>query len=266
MSFFHWLPAGLLMALGNAVAAEPSGDSCVDCHGDPGFFSTNKKLYNYFQEWKDSPHQQAGVTCVDCHGGSRHQAEKNAAHGSAIGHTSTNGTVACASIPVTCGKKCHSAVYEGFQKSAHFRKVRDQEEQASRQGGTARPLDQEIKGPVCVTCHGSINSRALNVNTVNTACAHCHNPTTQNNPAVTEKAEKLLRKLLVIQRFQRYVRAKGLASDQAFLTQIDARLKVLSQEWHAVDLQQIENQSQSLLDELKARRDEIKNRPASAKP
>jgi hypothetical protein len=45
-----WLPAALLLPVlvGAADAAELA-DSCIDCHRDPGFLVTDKKLYDYYR-------------------------------------------------------------------------------------------------------------------------------------------------------------------------------------------------------------------------
>ena len=83
-----WGAAALLAVLsgsGPAWGAEPAAprarSSCVDCHSNPRFMVQNKKLYDYYQGWRLSIHEQEKVTCVDCHGGNPRAADKPTAHG-----------------------------------------------------------------------------------------------------------------------------------------------------------------------------------------
>jgi hypothetical protein len=54
-----------------------------------------------------------------------------------------------------------------------------------------------------VTCHGSINSEVLNVNSVAVACARRHNEERDNRPNDPEKARAVLNRFLSIRRFHR---------------------------------------------------------------
>ena len=47
--------------------AETEEESCITCHRDPDFLVTNRKLYDYYQDWKLSIHAQEDITCSDCH-------------------------------------------------------------------------------------------------------------------------------------------------------------------------------------------------------
>jgi len=149
----------LILDAGVGSAEESAEDSCVECHGDPDFLFTNKKLHDYFQIWKDSTHAQEGVSCSDCHGGNSDASGKKAAHLDDVGGEESAGSaVNFRNIPDTCGT-CHEEIYEGFRESDHFDHLVRKK--------------QEKQGPNCVTCHGSLNVVVLNVSTVGEACSRC---------------------------------------------------------------------------------------------
>ncbi|MBF0280194.1 MAG: cytochrome c3 family protein [SAR324 cluster bacterium] len=232
-----------LFLLSNSSQAAEVKDSCTECHSNRDFMVTNKKLYNYFQEWELSIHRQEEVSCDDCHGGNSKIADKTGAHGESIG-SKVKSAVSFINIPDTCGQ-CHDEIYEGYRKSPHFEHLVTQ--------------NQEKQGPNCVTCHSSINSVALNVNTVKKTCVQCHNKKTKNHPEIPEKAEWLLNKFLSIHRFYRYVSIRGEAEEsKVFLQKIDAQIGELSIKWHTFDLDEIEQNTRTVLDLLKDQRNEIK--------
>ncbi len=221
-------------------------DSCVDCHRNPDFLVTNKKLYNYFQEWELSVHKQEEVACFDCHGGNPDIADKEKAHEGEVSGSETKSAVNFANIPVTCGQ-CHDDFYERYRKSPHF------EHLVAKQ--------QEDQGPNCVTCHGSINAEVLNVNTVRDACSRCHNEESENHPEIPEKAKNLLNKFLSIHRFYRYITVKGEPSEmKEFFEGVGARIYSLSVDWHTFDISKIEDETKDLLGVLKEKRDEVRKR------
>jgi hypothetical protein len=115
--------AALLLGLGSfedARAAEK--DSCATCHSDPEFLVTNKKLYDYYQQWDGSIHDQEEVTCDDCHGGNPRATDKKKAHASGVGAADPKSGIHYTAIPETCGQ-CHDDILEGFQESEHFAHV-----------------------------------------------------------------------------------------------------------------------------------------------
>jgi nitrate/TMAO reductase-like tetraheme cytochrome c subunit len=174
-------PLLLLLALSLALLfpGRPAGaaeaeveDACTACHRDPTFLVKNKKLYDYFQQWDGSIHQQEGVTCQKCHGGNPKTTNKDQAHSAGVAASDASSGIYYAKIPQTCGK-CHEDILEGFQKSNHYEHV--------------APEEEDEQGPTCVTCHGSIDAEILDVNSVEAACARCHNFETDNNPDTTSK-------------------------------------------------------------------------------
>jgi len=214
----------------------------VDCHGDPDFFVTNRKLYDYFQRWSESIHKQEGVTCVDCHGGDAKSADKERAHGADLEASRQGSAVNFRNISNTCGE-CHEDVYEGFRRSAHFEHIVSKK--------------QEDQGPTCVSCHGSINVSVLNVTTVEETCSRCHNEKSQNEPEVPEKARSLLNRFLAIHRYYRYITVRGdPVETKAFFQGVDAKLHDLSITWHTFDIDEIGAKTEAVLKAVKQKREE----------
>jgi hypothetical protein len=240
----------LLLAGQPASAAGKARNSCVDCHSDAKFLVQNKKLYDYFQAWKDSIHSQANVTCVDCHGGNPQAATKEAAHGGRSMSASEQASpTSYQNIPTTCAR-CHKTVYQRFKESAHYEHLR----------ATA----QEEQGPNCVTCHGSVNTTVLNVNTVRETCRQCHNEQTKNNPEIPSEAEAVLSNFLSIHRYYRYIvlRAKP-EQVKSFVTIMEPLVKRVAADWHTFDLDKVKEDTHNLVVFLKEQRDKLNPPPAA---
>jgi hypothetical protein len=248
--------AAMLLAVGVPTSSRAGGvaessDQCVVCHSDPAFLVTNKKLYDYYQQWTRSIHRQEEVTCEDCHGGDPDAPDKRTAHGKGIGADDPASGVYFKNVPDTCGT-CHDEILEGFRKSAHFEHV------AKKEG--------EDQGPTCVTCHGSIDSEVLDVNTVADACARCHNDETDNHPENPEKAREVLNRFLSIHRFYRYITIHAKPEEaKAFFEKIDPLMAHLAITWHTFDLDDIDRETGEVLSLMKKKRDEIRSRRAARK-
>jgi len=226
---------------GTLLAAEQ--DSCVACHSNPDFLVTNKKLYDYFQQWTASVHRQEELACSDCHGGNPRAAEKGAAHGEGVGASDEASGIYYQNVPQTCGA-CHDAILEGFENSEHGEHVKKQED--------------ELQGPTCVTCHGSMNIGVLDAITVEAACARCHNEKRDSYPEIPEKAGAILNRFVSLDRFYRYVTTRiDPAESTGFFRDVDARYNKLSITWHKFDLEAIDEESMALLGVLKEKRDDI---------
>jgi hypothetical protein len=227
------------------VAAQETTDSCVDCHSEPGFLVTNKKLYDYYRQWDESIHKQEGVTCDECHGGRPDARDKDAAHAGGVGAADPTSGIYFLNVADTCGQ-CHDDILEGFRTSNHFEHMEKKDDK---------------QGPTCVTCHGSINVEVLNVNSVEAACARCHNQKTDNHPEIPGEARKVLNRFLSIHRFYRYIAVHARPEEaRAFLGEFDTRLERLSVTWHSFDLEQIEAGTAEALAVLKTKRDELRGR------
>ena len=231
------------------IASASTGNSCIDCHRKASFQVRNKKLYSYFQDWKQSIHREEGVSCDDCHGGNPKKKDKSRAHGGKIGGTKESRLLNYKNIPKVCGQ-CHGEIYQGYLKSNHYKYL------------ITRKM--ELQGPNCVTCHGSINSEALDVNSVETVCLSCHNAETGNSPENPKKARLLLNKLSSIYRFYRFVSLRDdPVKGQKFLYRIDDDMRQLSVDWHSFDLKKIEGKTKQILTLLQGKRTEIKKRKKS---
>jgi len=227
-------------------AASPAENTCEDCHRNPDFLVTNNQLYDYYQQWSGSVHQLEDVSCDDCHGGNARAADKETAHADGVRASDPASGIYFKNVPDTCGT-CHEEILEGFSESQHF-------EHVEKKKG-------EEQGPTCVTCHGSIDSAVLNVNTVAEACARCHNAESDNQPENPEKARKILNRFLSIQRFYRYITIRAEPEEaQAFFSALDPKLRKLSVTWHTFDLDVIDAETTAVLGLMKAKRDEIRVR------
>ena len=222
-------------------------DSCIDCHKNPRFMVTNSKLFEYFQEWEGSIHRQEDVDCSDCHGGNPDKLDKDGAHGQDLSGSASMSAVNFENIPKTCGQ-CHEEIYKAYRKSNHFEHL--------------ATTDQEIQGPSCVTCHGSINVDVLDVNTVYESCARCHNEEEDNHPENPKRARAILNKFLSIHRFYRFITIRDPVGSKAFFSRVDDHIQELAVTWHTFDLDAIEKQTALVLELLKAKRDEVRAHPA----
>ena len=242
----------LAFTVGETSAADEK-NSCVECHSNPDFLVTAKKLHDYFQEWEKSIHSQEGVTCEDCHGGNSEATDKKKAHGTEVSGSLTAGSaVSFKNVPATCGE-CHGEIYEGYRQSDHADHLRDKK--------------QEKQGPNCVTCHGSINVKVLSMGTVKRTCQQCHNEETENHPNIPAEASDLLNRLLSIQRYYRYIGSRGDPAEiRAFFAVMDERISDLSVLWHTFDVPKIDKETRFVLDLLKTKRAEIRQRQKAEQP
>jgi len=220
-----------------------SGDSCVDCHRNPDFIVTHPKLYGYYRDWEKSVHRMSEVTCFDCHGGNPDVRDKDGAHGGELGEANARSAVNFANVPATCGD-CHDEVHDAYVKSRHFEhlvKARD-----------------EKQGPSCVTCHGSMNTHTLNVNTVEEVCASCHTKARKNHPEIPGKARDALNRMLSMDRIYRYIGRRMEPEEAApFMRDMDDRMHRVAVEWHSFDLDAVAEQTAATLKILKAKRVEV---------
>lgn len=249
--------AALSLAAGpRPSAANPEGgevESCIACHRNPDFLVTQPRLYHYYRDWERSLHHDQGVTCSDCHGGEPDAAEKKEAHRGMLGESEAGSSVNFANVPDTCGT-CHDEVEAAYRKSAHFEHLKAGKGKRKEEG-------ESRQGPSCITCHDSMNTLTLDVTTIEQTCSICHNAESGNHPEIPDEARETMRRFLSIDRFHRYV-AIRLEPEEAktYLSGIDARREELSVLWHTFDLDRIERETRAILDDLRAKRQEIRSR------
>ena len=211
----------------NTVSSEDVANSCIECHSQPAFRITNKKIYKYFRDWELSIHAREGATCVDCHGGNPDKTDKKKAHGKDIKQLLI--PVEYERISVTCGK-CHKKNVENYKKSKHYKILMEK--------GRSHPT------PNCVTCHGSINTSIPTSDVIADICAHCHNAITESKPEIPEIASYFIDRLYTINYYFRYLISKGvLEKSPDFSTTIDNEFSGLAQIWHTLDLDRIEEKT-----------------------
>jgi cytochrome c553 len=224
------------------ASSEDLANSCIQCHSNPAFRITNKKLFKYFRDWEISIHALEKVTCVACHGGNPDSIDKEKAHG--IDIQQLLNPIQYERISVTCGK-CHEENAENYKKSKHYKKMMEK-------GGHSRLT------PTCVTCHGSINTAIPKHDDIANICTSCHNPVTENHPEVPEFAGYLIERLSFINYYTRYLISKGvLEEDPQFSKTINQEFSRLSQVWHTLELDRIEEKTRQIRTMLLKKRKEL---------
>jgi formate-dependent nitrite reductase cytochrome c552 subunit len=213
-------------------------DTCVDCHGDERLQVTNKKLWDYYQDWTQSIHYQEDVHCIDCHGGDPKAKDMEKAHGRSPG-----APVEYKAIAKTCGH-CHEEILHAYQTSAHAASIKD---------------NALYLGPTCVTCHGSLNARRLNIDSVSETCASCHNDVSGLYPDLPRRAERALGRMLTVHQLYRYVSLKATPERFAVLAKkVDQEINALNTQWHTFDIDAIEATMDDLLVLLQEEKAEIR--------
>lgn len=217
-----------------ATPAAASAESCVECHKDEKFRVQNKKIYDYYQDWKGSAHDLAGLSCTACHKGDPTKAVKEEAHAGIVPQSNPSSPFYYKNIPRTCGN-CHQAVLERFEKSRHY-------EQLKTTG----------RGPNCITCHGALNARVYSTTIVQRACSNCHNAKTKNHPEVIAKAVEILGRLNHANGYRNGLRFyyKSIKKPEAMIPVDKAYTDTLNF-WHEFNFKAIGPRSQDLLTEIK---------------
>jgi hypothetical protein len=244
ISFVINFTAFFLITFFNAgtVSSEDITNGCIQCHSNPAFRITNKKLYKYFRDWELSIHALEKVTCVDCHGGDPNSTDKKKAHGGNIRQLLT--PVEYERISTTCGK-CHEENAKNYKKSKHYRIL------------TAKG-DSPRLTPTCVTCHSSINTSIPKPDNIAEICTSCHNPVTENHPEVPEFASYLIERLSFINYYTRYLISRGvMKEDPQFSKKINEEFSGLSHVWHTLELDRIEEKTLQIRTMLLQRRKEL---------
>lgn len=227
--------AALALNLSSLAAAPRPSDSCIDCHKDEKFRVQNHKLYAYYQEWSGSAHEQAGLSCWSCHGGDPKATGKEAAHTGMLPQSDPGSPFHYKNIPKTCGG-CHPAILERFEKSRHYEQ-----------------LEARGRGPSCITCHGSLNTRAYPITIVERSCAKCHNEKTGNHPEVTTQAKEILSRLNHANGYRKGLKFyyKSINRPGA-MDKVDQAYGDVVRFWHEFDFKKLGPRAQDLVAELKS--------------
>lgn len=164
----------------SCFGAAPS--SCDVCHKDPKFFVEDRELFNYYQEWLQSPHKQAGLDCSDCHGGNPQVATKEAAHRGVLSVTNPQSRIYFRNQVATCGR-CHEREARHFKESFHYKALERQDRDM-------------VRAPTCYTCHRVMDQMPNYENLVSQTCLVCHYENNdQELPLVANKTQDTLHHL-----------------------------------------------------------------------
>jgi len=133
----------------NWALERPRRSECVDCHMSE---SMTKEYRSITDEWRKSWHARHNVSCHDCHGGDPDDVKF--AMSPERGYI---GVPPPAKIPQLCGK-CHIRIFEYYMDSGH-----------------GKAFVSSIKGPSCVTCHGSHDIQKASIEIIDESkCSRCH--------------------------------------------------------------------------------------------
>jgi len=136
------------------------GAGCDNCHKDPKYFVEDEKVFNYYQEWLQSPHKQADLSCSDCHGGNPQATDMKTGHEGIFTVTDPRSKVNFRNLLETCGR-CHESQVKQFVQSDHYKSL-------------AKSETTSVHAPVCTTCHHSMNRRQDYKVIVDHKCRFCH--------------------------------------------------------------------------------------------
>ena len=133
------LSGACMVLLTPAFAAD---NQCIGCHQDSDFYARYPRLYEYYQDWLDSPHKQVGATCENCHGGNPAAQSMGKAHSGVLPVSDEQSLLHFRQQPDTCGG-CHAEKRAQFVQSKHY-----------------EALTGERAAPTCTTCHPAMNRHA----------------------------------------------------------------------------------------------------------
>jgi hypothetical protein len=220
-------------------AAVGAANGCIECHKDPDFYARYPKLYNYYQEWQDSPHSLAGLTCNDCHGGDPDATTAAAAHAGIRPPSDPQSKLYYSNQPRTCGS-CHNDKRDQFVQSKHY-----------------KALISQQTAPTCTTCHPAMGRRPYLRTIVLNACRTCHEEGNKRGlPEIVDDAERILQQMNVAHGFLGWTRlhyeSLGWPDDtRARVESLEQRYVAIVTRVHRFDLKQTDAESAEILAELK---------------
>jgi len=166
---FFVLMAGFAFALPAGAAT----NFCLTCHSNLNRESIAGLAY---RAWKGSAHDSAGVACDGCHRGNPGKERMADAHEGILGPEDPESRIHMENILEICGT-CHQPQLKEFTLSKHHRAIQSKD---------------KVRGPTCITCHGSMHTAILAPNNVANACRRCHNIERNLSPNIPEEAHATL--------------------------------------------------------------------------
>lgn len=204
------------------------GNTCVACHRQ---IPEGTLAGHSFRDWEISVHAARDVTCEACHGGDPTAGQKALAHVGVLSSRNQESRVYFKNIPATCGR-CHTEEFSRFKASVHY----DQ-------------LEEEGRGPNCVTCHGSMAISVLTPAELERTCSACHNERLGIKPVEPIKARYVLimsfqvaAYLQAMEELTQIRGAEGLDVTEAedLLAQAEGEMEEVRREWHTFIVDRIE--------------------------
>lgn len=222
--------AALALAFGMLLtpAAPRAENQCISCHQNHDFYAQYPKLYQYYRDWVESPHRQAGATCDDCHGGNPNAPSMGEAHVGVLPLSDKRSALHYQKQPETCGR-CHEDKRSQFVRSKHY-----------------EALSGQRAAPTCTTCHPAMNRRPDYRVMVLNACRNCHGEeNSENLPLVSEQASDVFHQLNVARGFlgwaNIYYESHGWPDDSAArVRELRERYQTVLDQVHRFDMQQTE--------------------------
>ncbi|MFQ6033973.1 MAG: hypothetical protein ACE5KR_03845 [Candidatus Bipolaricaulia bacterium] len=223
------------------------GNTCVACHRQ---IPEGTLTGHSFRDWERSLHAAQDVACEACHGGDPTKGEKDRAHEGVIPSTELGSKVYFKNIPATCGR-CHTGEFERFQTSVHYRQ-----------------LEEEGRGPNCVTCHGAMAISILTPEELQQTCSACHNERLGIKPVEPIKARYVL---IMFSQVKAYLEAvkelvelkkaagQEVAAAEALIAQAEQELQEVRREWHTFIVDRIEEGVQKAFATVQAAVKQLQN-------
>jgi formate-dependent nitrite reductase cytochrome c552 subunit len=241
MSRNDFSPGFLLVfvTLALATSARSAENSCIDCHQQPEFYAQYPKLNEYFQQYRVSPHNQAGVTCDDCHGGNASASSARQAHIGVLPMSDVNSTVYYQKQPDTCGQ-CHIDKQRQFLRSKHY-----------------AALMHHRAAPTCTTCHPAMSGRPELRNIVLHACRNCHYEGNSDDlPLIADQAERVFKQLNIASGLLGWTRVHYESHDwpdgsKERVDALEERYESIVNKVHEFDLQQTDDSTIAILVDLR---------------
>jgi hypothetical protein len=219
------LVAGFAFALPAGAAA----NSCLTCHSSLAGESVAGLAY---QVWKDSAHDNAGVACNGCHRGDPAKERMEDAHKGILGPEETESRIHMVNILKICGR-CHEPQLKEFTLSKHHRAIQSKD---------------KVRGPTCITCHGSMHTAILEPNNVAKACRRCHNKERGLSPNIPEEAHATLDLIFYARstikwsgEFVALAQKQGYPVHEAVeaLQKAEEQFRLSGIKWHSLDFHEI---------------------------
>ena len=114
-------------------------------------------------------------------------------------------------------------------------------------------LDADGRGPSCITCHGSLDTKVYSSSIIERACANCHNAKTKNHPEVIAQAKEILESLNHANGYRRGLKFyyESVKKPSA-MKKVDKAYDDVVLFWHEFDFKRLTPRAKDLLAELKA--------------